>query len=68
MNTKKCKDCGSTNLLITTDTNGKVFAITCIDCGWEYESKEFKSLAAQMDDIINNFDRKDILNTKEKLI
>jgi len=65
---KKCKECGSNRILITSDPKGHIFAVTCQECGWEYESDEFKTLAAEVDDVINNFDRIDLLNTKTKLI
>ena len=64
----ECKECKSKDILITSNPKGEIFAIVCQECGWEYESEKFKSLAAQMDDIINDFDRADILKTKKKLV
>ena len=68
MKITECKECKSKNILITSNPKGQIFAVTCRDCGWDYESEEFKSLAAEIDDIVNDFDRNDFLNTKKKLI
>lgn len=68
MKITECKECKSKDLLITSDLNGQLFAATCRVCGWDWESPEFKTLAQEMDDIINGFDRKDLLKTKKKLI
>ena len=67
-NIKKCPECGNKDLLLTQHTDGRLLCITCIRCGWTKESKEFKTLAAEIDDVINNFDRKDILFTKKKMV
>ena len=68
MKISECKECKSKNILITSNPKGKIFSVLCQDCGWDWESKEFRTLAAEVDDVINDFDRKDILNTKRKLI
>jgi transcription elongation factor Elf1 len=60
----KCPECNSTDIYITSNPKGEVFAVTCENCGYEYESEKFQSLAQKMDDIINNFDRSDLLNTQ----
>jgi len=54
-------------MLVTSDLDGNIFAATCISCGWEWESPEFKKLYEEMQDKIDNFDRDDILKTKKKL-
>ena len=65
---KKCPECGNKDLLLTQHMNGRLLCVNCIKCGWTKESDEFKILAAEIDDIINNFDRKGILLTKEKMV
>ena len=55
-------------MLVTSDLDGNMFACTCLECGWEYESPEFKKLFADIKDTMDNFDREDILKTKKKLI
>ena len=67
MKIEKCKECKSKNMLVTSDLDGNIFAATCISCGWEWESPEFKKLYEEMQDKIDNFDRDDILKTKKKL-
>jgi transcription elongation factor Elf1 len=47
---KKCKKCGSKNLLITSDLNGNLIAATCIDCGWAFESELFKKMMKMFDE------------------
>jgi RNase P subunit RPR2 len=67
MKITECKECKSKNLLITSDLKGNIFAATCLGCGWEIESPEFKKLFSEMDDALKDFDRKDILLTKKKI-
>lgn len=53
-------------MLVTTNLEGEVFAATCLSCGWEYESPQFKKLFSEIQDKIDNFDREEILKTKKK--
>jgi len=63
-----CKECNSNNLLLTVDGKYTILGITCLDCGWLYETKEFKKLTKSIDDCIKNFDRDEILMTKKKRV
>jgi transcription elongation factor Elf1 len=65
MEYKKCPECKSKSILITSDLNGKVYSVLCRECGFLYESEELKSLESEINDTINNFDRSDILLTKK---
>jgi transcription elongation factor Elf1 len=67
MKISKCEECGSKNVLITGDLSGNIFAATCQDCGWEWESVEFKKLFKEMDDALKDFDRDSILLTKSRV-
>jgi len=55
-------------MLVTSDLEGNLFACTCLNCGFEWESPEFKALYKEMDDSIKDFKREDILKTKRKTI
>lgn len=55
-------------MFITSDLEGHVFAATCLTCGWEFESPEFKKLFSEIKDKMDSFNRDDILKTKKKLI
>jgi len=68
MKINKCKECKSKNMFITSDLEGHVFAATCLTCGWEFESPEFKKLFSEIKDKMDSFNRDDILKTKKKLI
>jgi len=68
MKFNECKECKSKNLLITSDLDGHIFAATCLSCGWEFESPEFKKIYSGMNDVFKDFDRESILKTKKKLV
>jgi len=46
----KCDKCKSDNVLVTMDGEGEMFAKTCLDCGYEYESKKFKDIMKKFND------------------
>jgi len=68
MKIDKCKECNSENMLVTSDLKGNMFACTCLTCGWEWESPQFKKIFLEIKDEMDNFNREDILKTKKKLI
>ena len=48
---KECHDCKSKNILVTQTIDGKkIFSYVCLDCGYLYESKDFKKMMAKFDD------------------
>lgn len=55
----------STNLMTTTHSRSDAFMVTCLDCGWEESSPEFRNITNKLEDILKDFKRDDYLKTKK---
>jgi len=51
MKIKECKECKSKNILVTSSLDGnKIFSYVCLDCGYLYESEDFKKMMKKFND------------------